>query len=45
MSLSSRLGIGFMRALSHVPLPLIRGFGAVLGRVQVRTRHIRPTGF
>ncbi len=33
MSLSSRLGIGFMRALSHVPLPLIRGFGAVLGRV------------
>jgi KDO2-lipid IV(A) lauroyltransferase len=33
MSLSSRLGIGFMRALSHVPLPLIRGFGAVLGPV------------
>ncbi|MBT2325375.1 lipid A biosynthesis acyltransferase [Variovorax paradoxus] len=33
MSLSSQLGIGFMRALAHVPLPLVRGFGAVLGRV------------
>lgn len=33
MSLSSRLGIGFMRALAHVPFPLVRGFGAVLGRV------------
>jgi KDO2-lipid IV(A) lauroyltransferase len=33
MSLSSRLGIGFMRALAHVPLPLVRGFGALLGRV------------
>lgn len=33
MSLTSRIGIGFMRALAHVPLPLIRGFGAVLGPV------------
>jgi KDO2-lipid IV(A) lauroyltransferase len=33
MSFSSRLGIGFMRALAHVPLPLVRGFGALLGRV------------
>jgi KDO2-lipid IV(A) lauroyltransferase len=33
MSASSRLGIAFMRALAHVPLPLVRGFGAVLGRV------------
>lgn len=33
MSLSSRLGIAFMRAISHVPLPLIRGFGAILGRL------------
>lgn len=33
MSLGSSLGIGFMRALAHVPLPLIRGLGAVLGRV------------
>jgi KDO2-lipid IV(A) lauroyltransferase len=31
--LTSRLGIGFMRALAHVPFPLVRGFGAVLGRV------------
>jgi KDO2-lipid IV(A) lauroyltransferase len=33
MSLWSQLGIGFMRALAHVPLPLVRGFGAFLGRV------------
>ncbi|VTU14473.1 Lipid A biosynthesis lauroyl acyltransferase [Variovorax sp. SRS16] len=33
MSFSSRLGVGFMRTLAHVPLPLVRGFGAVLGRV------------
>ncbi len=33
MSVSARLGIGVMRALAHVPLPLIRGFGAALGRV------------
>lgn len=33
MSLTSRLGIGLMRVLAHVPLPLVRGFGVVLGRV------------
>jgi len=33
MSLSSSLGIAFMRALAHLPLPAVRGFGAVLGRV------------
>ena len=33
MSLTSSLGIGFMRVLAHVPLPLIRGFGAAMGRV------------
>ncbi|VWX58097.1 KDO2-lipid IV(A) lauroyltransferase [Burkholderiales bacterium 8X] len=33
MSWSARLGIGFMRALAHVPLPVVRGVGAVLGRV------------
>jgi len=33
MSLSSQLGIGFMRTLAHVPFPLVRGFGALLGRV------------
>jgi KDO2-lipid IV(A) lauroyltransferase len=33
MSLASRLGIGFMRALARVPLPLVRGLGAALGPV------------
>lgn len=33
MSLSARLGIGFMKALAHVPLPATRAFGAVLGRL------------
>jgi KDO2-lipid IV(A) lauroyltransferase len=33
MSLSSSLGIAFMRVLAHLPLPAVRGFGAVLGRV------------
>jgi KDO2-lipid IV(A) lauroyltransferase len=33
MSLGSRLGIGFMRAIAPLPLPLVRGVGAVLGRV------------
>jgi len=33
MSISAQLGIGFMRALSHVPLPVVRGFGALLGRL------------
>ncbi|MFT4267800.1 MAG: lipid A biosynthesis acyltransferase [Xenophilus sp.] len=31
MSLSARLGIGFMKGLAHVPLPLIRGLGTALG--------------
>jgi len=31
--LTSKLGIGFMRALAHVPFPVVRGLGAVLGRV------------
>ena len=33
MSLTSSLGIAFMRALAHLPLPAVRGFGAALGRV------------
>jgi KDO2-lipid IV(A) lauroyltransferase len=33
VSLTSKLGIAFMRTLSHVPLPLVRGFGALLGPV------------
>ncbi|TAJ60799.1 lipid A biosynthesis acyltransferase [Variovorax sp.] len=33
MSLGSRLGIGFMRVIAPLPLPLVRGFGAFLGRV------------
>jgi KDO2-lipid IV(A) lauroyltransferase len=33
MSLSSRLGIGFMRVLAPLPLPLVRGFSKVLGRL------------
>ena len=33
MSLSAHLGIGFMRVLAHVPLPLLRGFGKALGLV------------
>jgi len=44
MSVSARLGIGFMRVLAHVPLPLLRGFGAVLGRllhvVALPRRHV-----
>jgi KDO2-lipid IV(A) lauroyltransferase len=31
MSLSSKLGIAFMRTLAHAPLPLIRSFGTLLG--------------
>jgi KDO2-lipid IV(A) lauroyltransferase len=31
MSFSSKLGIGFMRSLAHVPFPLVRGFGRALG--------------
>jgi len=33
MSLSARLGIGFMKALAHLPLPLVRGLGAGFGRL------------
>lgn len=33
MSLSARLGIGFMKALAHMPLPVTRALGAVLGRL------------
>lgn len=33
MSVGAKVGIGFMRALAHVPLPVVRGFGAVMGRV------------
>lgn len=33
MSFTSRLGIAFMRTLAHVPFPLVRGFGALLGPV------------
>jgi KDO2-lipid IV(A) lauroyltransferase len=47
MSVSARLGVAFMRALAHVPLPLVRGFGAVLGRVlhtvAVPRRHVVDT--
>ena len=40
MSASARFGIGFMKVLAHVPLPLIRGFGYVLGRDQQKARLI-----
>lgn len=33
MSLSARLGIGFMKLLAHVPLPLVRGLGAGFGHL------------
>jgi len=33
MSLSARLGIGLMRMLAHVPLPVLRGASAGLGRL------------
>ena len=33
MSLSARLGIGFMKLLSRAPLPLVRGLGAGFGQL------------
>ena len=42
VSLTSRLGIGFMRALAHVPLPLIRGFGAAARAGAARPRCRSP---
>ena len=47
MSVGSRLGIVFMRAMAHVPLPLSRAFGVALGRllytVAVTRRHVVDT--
>lgn len=47
MSVGSRLGIVFMRAMAHVPLPVSRGFGVALGRllhtVAVTRRHVVDT--
>lgn len=47
MSVASRLGIVFMRAMAHVPLPVSRGFGVVLGHllhaVAVPRRHVVDT--
>ena len=47
MSLTARLGIGFMRALATLPFPVVRGVGAVLGRVlhtvAVPRRHVVDT--
>ena len=44
MSRGSHLGIGFMKAIAHLPLPLVRGFGKVLGlvlhTVAVPRRHV-----
>lgn len=33
MSFSARLGIGFMKVIAHLPLPVLRGVGAGLGRL------------
>ncbi|WP_225784106.1 lipid A biosynthesis acyltransferase [Xenophilus sp. Marseille-Q4582] len=33
MSLSARLGIGFMKVLARLPLPLVRGLGAGFGQL------------
>ncbi|MDP9898502.1 lysophospholipid acyltransferase family protein [Variovorax ginsengisoli] len=33
MSITTRLGLGFMRVLAHAPLPLVRGLGRFLGHV------------
>lgn len=33
MSLAARSGIGFMKAIAHLPLPVLRGTGTALGRL------------
>lgn len=47
MSIGSRLGIVFMRAMAHVPLRVSRAFGVALGRllhvVAVPRRHVVDT--
>lgn len=47
MSVMSHLGIGFMRALARLPLPVVRGLGVALGRVlhvvAVPRRHVVAT--
>lgn len=48
-SLINRLGVGFMRLLAHLPLPVVRGLGWLLGRglhlVAARRRHIARTNW
>lgn len=47
MSITTRLGLGFMRVLAHAPLPLVRGLGRFLGHVlhtvAVPRRHVVDT--
>jgi KDO2-lipid IV(A) lauroyltransferase len=47
MSAASRLGVAFMRALAHLPLPLTRTLGTALGHVlhavAVSRRHVVDT--
>ena len=31
--MTGRMGVWFMRLLAHVPLPLLRGLGWLIGRV------------
>jgi len=33
MSLGAHIGIGFMKAIAHLPLPVLRGAGTALGRL------------
>ena len=48
-SLTNRLGVGFMRVLARLPLPVVRGLGWLLGQglhlVAVRRRHIARTNW
>ena len=44
MSVGSRLGIVFMRAMAHVPLPMARKFGTVLGHVLSHDSIWQATG-